>query len=114
MTTFVKVSVATGRTNSMDIPITQYDLDQHNASGYHIQESFPFLTADQREFLLSGTTPEEWQELFGEPEEEIAPVINPNVDHDLSVNDRAKVTQYLIDTYGEDVLKRVGKTGSNG
>lgn len=30
-----------------------------------IQEAFPDLDADDREFLLSGTTPSEWNEIFG-------------------------------------------------
>lgn len=32
----------------------------------HIQEVFPYLTTDEREFLLTGMTPEEWNRLFGE------------------------------------------------
>jgi hypothetical protein len=35
-------------------------------SGALIQEAFPELTADEREFILSGITKEEWKELFGE------------------------------------------------
>lgn len=30
-----------------------------------IQDALPELNPDQREFLISGTTPEEWEELFG-------------------------------------------------
>ena len=36
--------------------------------GMHIQDAFPFLTPDEREFLLTGMTSEEWAELFGETE----------------------------------------------
>jgi hypothetical protein len=32
--------------------------------GAMIQDALPFLNADQREFLLSGLTPEMWDELF--------------------------------------------------
>lgn len=35
-------------------------------SGTPIQVAFPHLTADEREFILSGITKEEWKELFGE------------------------------------------------
>lgn len=34
--------------------------------GLHIQHAFPFLTDAEREFLLSGITPEEWTEMFKE------------------------------------------------
>ena len=37
-------------------------------AGALIQEAFPFLNADQREFLLTGLTPEQWDELFGDEE----------------------------------------------
>jgi hypothetical protein len=33
-------------------------------NGFHIQDVFPELTKDEREFLISGTTPEEWDEIF--------------------------------------------------
>jgi hypothetical protein len=33
-----------------------------------MQDQFPYLTPEQREFLISGTTPEEWEILFP-PEE---------------------------------------------
>ena len=35
-------------------------------SGALIQEAFPNLTLDEREFIISGITKEEWNELFGE------------------------------------------------
>ena len=33
-----------------------------------IQTAFPYLNADTREFMISGTTPEEWDAMF--PKEE--------------------------------------------
>lgn len=30
-------------------------------NGYFIQDAFPFLTAEQREFMISGTTNEDWE-----------------------------------------------------
>lgn len=32
----------------------------------HVQLAFPLLTPDEREFLLTGITPEEWNGLFSE------------------------------------------------
>lgn len=37
-------------------------------NGAHIQNAMPELTADEREFLLTGMTPEEWDATFGEEE----------------------------------------------
>lgn len=34
-------------------------------SGRLIQDIFPYLTADEREFLLTGITVEEWEAQFG-------------------------------------------------
>jgi hypothetical protein len=35
-----------------------------------IQDVFPDLSASDREFLLSGITPEEWEEAFGDEDDE--------------------------------------------
>lgn len=37
--------------------------------GKHIQHAFDFLTADERNFMQTGLTSEEWDALFGEEEE---------------------------------------------
>jgi hypothetical protein len=37
--------------------------------GKKIQEAFPFLNSDEREFLLTGLTSKEWKKIFP-PEEE--------------------------------------------
>jgi len=34
--------------------------------GALIQNAFPFLSLDEREFLLTGMTPDEWDEICGE------------------------------------------------
>ena len=36
----------------------------------NIQDFFPELTADEREFILTGVTAEEWDKVFGDDEEE--------------------------------------------
>jgi hypothetical protein len=33
-----------------------------------IQDAFPDLTADQREFIMTGITPEEWDQMFSNPD----------------------------------------------
>ena len=65
------VSGLSGKKNSMVLPIS---LDAFIASrdawfrGALIQNAFPTLNTDEREFLLTGSTPEEWDAAFGEPE----------------------------------------------
>jgi len=36
----------------------------------HMQQIFPQLSADQREFLMTGCTPEEWAALFPPEDDE--------------------------------------------
>lgn len=36
--------------------------------GVFIQDAMPFLTADEREYILTGITAEEWDRMFGEEE----------------------------------------------
>jgi hypothetical protein len=62
-------SVITKKINTMELPITQEHLDIYETVGdILIQDAFPNLNAGQREFLLSGVTPQEWEETFGEEE----------------------------------------------
>lgn len=41
--------------------------------GALIQDAFPFLSAAEREFLISGITPEEWDRMFGPNKDEPEP-----------------------------------------
>ena len=34
------------------------------SAGELIQNAFPMLSADEREFIMTGCTPEEWDEMF--------------------------------------------------
>lgn len=38
-------------------------------SGKYIQDAMPYLSADERELLISGTCGECWKEMFGDCEE---------------------------------------------
>lgn len=69
-----KISPVTGKENTMDLPIdTQERLQAYeawcNGKGL-IQNELHFLTADQREFLITGITPEEWDKVFKEDRNE--------------------------------------------
>ena len=62
-----RTSMISGKTNSMELPITNAQLDRWTG-GELIQDVFPDLEIDQREFLMTGITPEEWNRTFGEEE----------------------------------------------
>ena len=61
-------SKLTGKVNYMDIPVATERLNAYFSGGRKglIQNWFPDLSADQREFLITGSTPEEWEAVFGE------------------------------------------------
>jgi len=69
-----RVSALTGKRRSIDLPVTQEQLDKYyNSKEVNlIQNVFPHLTADQREFIKTGVTQDEWNEAFPpEPEDEM-------------------------------------------
>jgi len=59
-----KQSLLTKRWNTMEIPATVEEIDAWRNGGKLIQDAFPHFTPDQREFLLSGATNEEWEAAF--------------------------------------------------
>lgn len=68
MITLTKISLLTGKLNKITLPITQAEYEkaeQARKGGMYIQDAYPNLTADEREFLISGATSEEWEKMFG-------------------------------------------------
>ncbi len=63
----VRKSPVTGKLNELDIDVT-FDQYESWANGELIQNAMPNITADEREFIVSGCTPEDFDFLF--PEEE--------------------------------------------
>jgi len=63
-----KKSMVSGRVNSMLLPTTQGKIEYWIESGKLIQDVMPDLSADHREFLMSGITPREWDATVGEEE----------------------------------------------
>lgn len=63
-----KVSKMTGVEHTREIDISDEQLARWK-NGAFIQDVAPALSADDREFLISGTTPEEWEAAFGEEDE---------------------------------------------
>ena len=57
-----------GKVQQMDLPITEEQLRWWK-QGALVQDVFPHLSSDQREFLLSGLLPGQFEEILGpEPE----------------------------------------------
>ena len=56
-------SPLTGEVNTRDIPIYEEDLRAWQA-GAHIQDVMPHLSADDREFIMTGFTPADWDKMF--------------------------------------------------
>ena len=53
-----------GEVNEMDLDVTDEQIADWQG-GTLIQHAMPNLSADEREFLISGMTPEEWKEMWG-------------------------------------------------
>lgn len=63
-----KCSPLTRKINEMDLPITEEQVNRYMA-GELVQNAFPNLNADQREFIKTGYTPEDWAKIFPPGEE---------------------------------------------
>lgn len=57
----------TGKTNTMDLDITDEQVHAF-CNGTLVQNAFPHLTPDELAFILTGITPESWEEAFGSDE----------------------------------------------
>lgn len=86
-----RISNLTGEyhTREINITIDQY-IDWQNASenddNRFVQNAFKHLSANDREFLISGITPEEWDNAFGDDEDEDIDYIIENAENHLFEN----------------------------
>ena len=64
-----RASELTGVTRTLDLPVTE-DQIQVWLDGMLIQAAMPNLDADQREFVKTGITSEEWETLRSKKDEE--------------------------------------------
>ena len=62
-------SPLSGKVNTRDIPVTETQFADWNA-GVLIQNAMPNISADDREFIKTGITAEEWNAVFGESNDE--------------------------------------------
>jgi hypothetical protein len=68
-TIITRRSPFTGRIHQMEIPLSQEEFSRREIlwqTGELIQNAFPMLDAGQREFIKTGITPDEWDNMFGE------------------------------------------------
>jgi hypothetical protein len=56
----------TGISNTLELDITDLQLTQWQQGLGKIQDIFPNLSADEREFIMTGLTAESWDALFAE------------------------------------------------
>ena len=65
-----KKSIISGKTNTMELDISQEQLDRwESVDKQLIQVAFPNLSSSEREFLMTGITPTEWNDTFGDGDE---------------------------------------------
>jgi hypothetical protein len=55
----------TGVVGEMEMPVTPTELAEWRGGAGPIQNVLPQLNEDQREFLISGLTPKDWEDMFG-------------------------------------------------
>lgn len=65
-----RISPLTQKVVEIDLPITEEQVILWNSGQGLIQDIFPDLTPSQREFILTGICEEEWNQLFGDEDEE--------------------------------------------
>lgn len=63
--TVIRKSQYSGNLYTMEMDVTPEQIARYEAGGILLQEAFPNLTPDQREFIKTGITGFEWEELFG-------------------------------------------------
>jgi hypothetical protein len=62
------ISQLSGKEHTMELDVTIEQLERfenRRENGEYVQTIFPNLTKEEREFLLTGITPIEWNEMFG-------------------------------------------------
>ena len=72
-----RTSIISGITRTYNVAVTSKQI-QNWLDGALIQDAMPSLTADEREFIKTGITGEEWNEIFGETPAK-PPVLEKNV-----------------------------------
>ena len=61
----VRTSMVSGITRTLDLDVTEEQLALFSLGQVAIQDCFPGLSADEREFIKTGLTAEEWSYSLG-------------------------------------------------
>ena len=59
-----RVSMFTGRERTLDIDVSKDQLADYYENGTLLQVAFPNLSPSDREFIKTGATDTEWDEIF--------------------------------------------------
>ena len=59
-----RISQLTGKQNTMDLNVTERQMLDYRSGKGLLQNVFPNLTPSEREFIKSGITPQEWDEIL--------------------------------------------------
>lgn len=66
-----RMSPLTKQWNTMDLPVTEAQLEVfYGPDRPYIQDVFPDLTPEQREFINTGYTQADWDRMFPEEDDE--------------------------------------------
>lgn len=60
----------TGKTNTLDLKVTEEQWKNYTERGWKVQQAFPHLSADDRQFIMTGIMPDSWAEAFPKKESE--------------------------------------------
>jgi len=65
MLSVTRISQLTGKLNTMELDVTESQLNEYFNGEGHVQTIFPNLNSSEREFIKSGITPDEWDMMVG-------------------------------------------------
>lgn len=66
-----RISQLSRKEHTMELDVTEEQLNRfenRRENGEYVQTIFPNLSAPEREFILTGITPTEWNQMFGSQE----------------------------------------------
>lgn len=66
MLTVIRKSQYSGKLYTREMDVTTEQIARYEAGGILLQDAFPQLNADDREFIKTGMPDFEWEELFGD------------------------------------------------
>lgn len=61
-----RTSKFSGITRELDLPVTIEQMGRFESGMETIQDIFPHLSVDDREFIKTGITADEWDQMFAE------------------------------------------------